>query len=83
MSERTTFTRDQLHRRLQAFEANLPFLIEANPHPAEFRDALQAFANLILRDASAADHDWVLTEMDGVLRGQRMPPLDREALSPL
>lgn len=68
--------RDELQRRLDVLEANMPFLTKELSTPGAVRAELVSYAGEMLKDAGADDEEWVYAQINRVLDNFAIEPID-------
>lgn len=84
MVEKEAVTREILQQRLDAFEASLASLKTGTNDDEHFRARLNAFADDLMVDVTEdADQDWVLVELNAILKTHGLTTVDYEPPGPL
>jgi len=70
-------SREELKKLLDALDARMPSLIQANPLETEFWQAFWCASDGITGDAGPFDYDWLLIRVDRILESHgKIPSVD-------
>lgn len=67
-------TRTELQTQLDELAEQTPAMVREHPDDGDFWSNFAGASDFIVDDASAEDYEWVLAQIDGILRANgRMP----------